>query len=450
MGQERENAVIRHPKVSLSGETVLVLAVAGFALCETVLSGSPSGLPTSLFEATTDIGSPPGAGSTAFLGYAEVDGRLAGQYLLTACARGPTQPGEQCHIAYRRMRGECRIIARVEQIGAALDPRVVCGVMIRASCEPGEISYFVGLPPEEGQAVPCRLAVQRVLVEGRIQVIERLVDRGLGNGWERLGPLLAAPDLPDEVLVGLAIMPSGAGPTQAVASGIRFATRTELLGPAPAIPTVPADAAHSVAPAGMPGFHVRSIKATWTKGWGREQMNRLLDFGGTGPICFAPGMPFAGREAGERIVPVVNLHDTGWPGYFSGQTGYPDEPFPGVDEQGDTLVDDDDDDHFATEVRTLVYLKAGLHVIGIAHDEGVYLTVGGILVGARDTRDLQAPSDFPFEIAYDGWYPLTVRTFETTGEASLEVHEIDFYSECGPRRALLGDPVCGVSPVRVP
>ena len=248
---------------------------------------------------------------------------------------------------------------------------------------------------------------------------------------------------------GLAIMPSGAGPTQAVASGIRLATRTELLGPAPVIPPVPAEAAHSVAPAGMPGFHVRSIKAIWTKGWGREQMNRLLDFGGTGPICFAPGMPFAGREAGERIVPVVNLHHTGPRGHFSDQTGYPDEPFPGVDGPGDTLIDDDDD-HFATEVRTLVYLTAGLHVLGASHDEGVYLTVGGILVGSCGAPDLQAPSDFPFEIAHDGWYPLTVRTFTTTGEASLELHEVVFSSEGGPRRALLGDPVCGVSPVRVP
>jgi hypothetical protein len=178
-------------------------------------------------------------------------------------------------------------------------------------------------------------------------------------------------------------------------------------------------------------------------------MNRLLDFGGTGPICFAPGMPFAGREAGERIVPVVNLHDTGSPGYFSDQTGYPDEPFPGVDGPGDALTDDDHD-HFATEVRTMVYLTADLHVLGVSHDEGVYLTLGGILVGARDAPDLQAPSDFPFEIAADGWYRLTLRTFETTGAASLELHEVLFPPEGGPVRVLLGDSVCGVSPVRVP
>jgi len=224
------------------------------------------------------------------------------------------------------------------------------------------------------------------------------------------------------------------------------------IGPLPEVPRVLAEAALA-APGDRPGFRVRSIKATYIKGWGREQMNRLLDFGGTGPICFAPGMPFAGADAGERIVLFVNLYDTGDRGAFSADTGYPDESFPGIDPPEVPATDPaggDDDDHFATEVQTAIYLTAGLHILGASHAEGVYVMVGGIQVGARDGANPGIPSDFLFAVQAEGFYDLTIRTFTTEDAAQLELHELIPTGNGRFNRVLLGDLAHGASVVLLP
>ena len=444
------------------------------------LVSAPCTRATGLFEGTLDIGGSADTGGTEFLGYAEVNDKIVPQYLLTARS-GDTQLGEKAfHFAYRRMTGECRVSASFDADAggnnSVVDGRGICGVMIRACEEPNAVYCFIGLSPAEGlvryrcrrvagagvrehseiATVPLvrgsiRVAVQRVMIGGEVPAIEGLLDRGLGHGWERVGPLEILPTWPTEVLIGVAVGSEDAqAVTQAIVSDVQFRTRVERITQAAEIPLVSPAAALPVGPDEAVGFNVRSIKAVYTKGWGREQMNRLLDFGCTGPVCFAPGMPFAGAAAGERIVSLVNLYDTGGRGEFSAVNGYPDESFPGIDPlevPSGNPAGGDDDDHFATEVKAAIRLTAGLHIFGASHDDGVYFFVGGIQIGWAESGEATGPSDFLFEIAAAGWYELIVRSFETEGQAQLELHEVFRTADGRFARVLLGDLAHGASPV---
>jgi len=438
-----------------------------------VLVLTSSAFAASVFEFTRDIGFTPGAGSTEFLGYAEIDGKLVGQYLVTGYGGDIWGTRDQFHFAFRKMTGAVRLSAEFQWVGGKYGAIPATwskyGVMIRASEAQGAVNYYTASRKDEslvqatwraatggssadtqvkantvpGATRPHRLGVQRVLIGGEIPAIESLVDWGQGAGWERVGTLKIMPVLPDEVLVGVAVGSMNVWDVaQAIASDVVYQTKAELVGPAPEFPLVPAAAAMASAPAGAAGFKIRTLKAMYTEGWNRAEMTKLLDFGCTGPVCLAPGMPVPALESGERVSAFVNLHDTGGRGEFSATNGFADESFPGVDPLESPTADPaagDDDNNLATEATGIVELKAGYYVFAVNDDDGTIVEIGGVEIGRSAEWKGAGNTDFVFQVEADGFYPLRARHLEGGGGAELELHQVLKGPDGVWKRILLGD-----------
>ncbi len=462
----------------MSRRMCLFVSLAALVLAPGALAG------VGVFEVTKDIGGAPGAGSTAFVGYTEVDGKLVNQYLVTGYGADIWGTRDQFHFAYRTMTGSVRVSARFTWVGGLYGAVPATwskyGVMIRASEDQSSVNYFMASRKDEslvqatwrpttgaacsdtqvktstvpGATRPIRLGIQRVMIGELIPVIEQLVDWGQGAGWERVGTLKIMPLIPNEALVGVAVGSMSVWDVaQALATDVVYETNPQLVGPAPAFAMVPATAVLA-GPGAAPGFKVRSLKALYVDGWNRAEMDKLLDFGCTGPVCLGPGMPIPAvpGQTGERVVQFVNLHDTGGRGTFTADNGFPDESFPGVDPLQVPTTDPaagDDDNTFATEVTAVVHLTAGYHIFGARHDDGVYVTVGGVSVGSADSWDNNAQSKFIFQVEQEGDYALNVRSFEGTGGAELELHEV-LPDGSGFKTILLGDVASGGSAVTTP
>jgi len=212
------------------------------------------------------------------------------------------------------------------------------------------------------------------------------------------------------------------------------------------------------------GFDLRTVRAVFTEGWGREEMDKLLDFGCTGPECTGPGQPIAGAEAGTRQSEFVNLYDSSaYHGFFSAENGCPDASFPGIDpfeSPASNPAGGDDDDFFATEVEAVLHLTRGLHIIGITGDDGATIKLGGVQITNTFTiaDGDNAPAntgngtggltgrDFAYEVRETGSYRLVVRSLARTGGDSLELTEL----LPGGSRVLLNDVASGGSPVLLP
>jgi hypothetical protein len=436
-----------------------------------------------VFEVTKDIGGAPGAGSTVQLDYIEQGGRLVNQYLITGYGSDIWGTKDQFHFAYRTMTGPVRVSACFKWLAGYYGPIPGTwskyGVMIRASEAESAVNYYMASRKDEtlaqatwrattggssadtqvlastaGAKRPFRLGIQRVMLGGVIPVIEQLVDWGQGKGWERVGTLKVMPLIPDAALVGVAVgSMNGWDVAQAIATDVVYETQTALVGPSP-FAVVPATAA--VAAVGdTPGFKIRALKALLTDGWGKAEMNKLLDFGCTGPICTGPGMPVPAvpGQTGERVSQFVNLHDTGGRGDFSAANGFPDDSFPGIDDFRSPTTDPaggDDDNTFATEVTGFVHLTAGYHVFAARHDDGIYVSVGGVLVGSNDSWDNNVRSQFVFQVEQEGDYALNVRCFEGSSGAQLELQELIFSGPSAYKNVLLGDVANGGSAVFAP
>jgi hypothetical protein len=182
-------------------------------------------------------------------------------------------------------------------------------------------------------------------------------------------------------------------------------------------------------------------------------MNKLLDFGCTGPLCFAPDMPVPAADEGLRVSAFVNLFDSGDRGAFSVFNGYPDATFPGIDPielpAADPAVGDDDD-VFATEVMAIIRLTEGFHVIGANDDDGTVIEIGGVEIGRSPEWKDASNSDFIFEVEAQGYYTLRARHLTGVGGAGLELHEVVQADDGAWRRILLGDVANGGSAVYVP
>jgi hypothetical protein len=193
------------------------------------------------------------------------------------------------------------------------------------------------------------------------------------------------------------------------------------------------------------GFEIRSIKAQFTDGWGYDEMNKLLDFGCTGPMCMGPGMPIPGIEEGQRVSQFVNLYDSGSRGALQGYNGYPDETYPGIDpfeSLASSPAVGDDDDYFATEILGCIYLTKGLHIISVNSSDGAIIEIGGIEVGRTEQWKTASNRDFVFEVEADGYYLFRCRALAGDSGAGLELHEI-----VNGARVLLNDVANGGSPV---
>jgi len=219
------------------------------------------------------------------------------------------------------------------------------------------------------------------------------------------------------------------------------------------IPLVRAGAARGTVDGYERGFVIRTVQATFTEGWNRDEMNKLLDFGCTGPLCMGPGMAVAGTEQGTRISEFVNLHESGSRGAFTADNGYTDESYPGIDSfESPTAdpADGDDDDYFATEVLARLHLSEGLHIVGANSRDGTIIEIGGIEIGRTAEYKDASNADFMFAVEQAGTYTFRARNLAGDGGASLELHEIVRTSEGVWRRILLGDVAAGGTPVFVP
>ncbi len=421
-----------------------------------------------VFEDSVDVHPAGESGRTEFVGYVNDDGRLVGQYLVSGGGDGIQGEVDAFHYAYRALEGDWRVSADFEWVGTPADDWARQGVMIRGSTGPDAVNYAVvtandlqgnnrtdfqwrstqrgGTSEVYVDVHATRLGVQRVLIEGEIPAIEGIAD--FGSGWERIGELKILPELADEALFGVAVTSHTWDSTATSRVSDVVYEKAELVGPAPVIVLVPAGAAKPSAPTDRHGFVVRTVKATFTDGWGRTEMNKLLDFGCTGPLCLGPGMPVHGVEAGSREEQFVNLHDAGDRGVFGN-----DKTFPGIDPIEFPTADPaagDDDDYFATEVMAIIHLNDGPHVIGVNDDGGTVVEIGGIEIGRSGTGKGASNTDFLFQVEQEGFYTLRARHLEGHGPAALELHEVIKTTDGSWERILLGDVANGGSAVYIP
>jgi hypothetical protein len=251
-------------------------------------------------------------------------------------------------------------------------------------------------------------------------------------------------NLPNTVLAGIAVTShDNEHLAQAKVYDVKYDTKPALVGTL-TFTKIPEAAAKAEPCSKVAGFKIRTIKAQFADGWGRAEMDKLLDFGCTGPMCVGKGMPIPGAEEGSRVDPVVNLRDTG-DGTFGDNRS-----FPGIDPFQYPAADPasgDDDNNFATEVLACVKLTKGLHIFGVNDDDGTIVKVGGVEIGrSTEWKGTGTPTDFIFEVAKEGWYDLRARHLEGGGGASLEIHEVLMNGT----RILLGDVAAGGSQVVVP
>jgi len=328
------------------------------------------------FENDKDIGGPRGIGSVVDQGFVWKTDHLAQQYLFTAGGADIWDSADHFHFAYRTITGDVRVTASYDWVAASNDWAKV-ETMLRVSDAAGSVHYseagrkgasyandYGGLQfrtstnagsgatdawKPAGSAGPKAIAVQRVVVGG-LPWVEGLVDWGLGAGWQSVA-IRTAVNMPDQILAGVAVTSHDDNNLgQAKVYDVKYDTKPALVGTIN-VPQVPDTAAKAEPCSQVAGFKIRTIKSQFNDGWGYAEMNKLLDFGCTGPMCTAKGMPIPGTEEGSRIDPVVNLRDTG-DGAFGNNRS-----FPGIDPFEYPAADPaagDDDNNFATEVLACI------------------------------------------------------------------------------------------------
>jgi hypothetical protein len=426
-----------------------------------------------IFEKTEDIPRLGNIGSTQLVGLVDKGGKLVEQYLITGHGSDIWGTRDQFHFAYRTMTGDWRVSSDVAWVGKPANNWAKVGVMIRASNANASVMYnsiianyvdnwntrtcsqmrkatgasAVGDADLAGK-LASRVGIQRVLIGGEIPAIEALAD--FGSGWERIGSLQLAPAIPDAALFGVAVTSHDTWSTAtAKVTDVRY-ERASLVGAAPAIVDLPAGTVKAgfSADGRENGFVIRTIKAVFTDGWGRAEMDKLLDFGCTGPLCLGAGMPVPGAEEGTRISKFVNLRDTAGNGNFGD-----DESFPGIDPFEQPAKDPaagDDDNNFATEVLAVMHLTAGMHAIGVNDDDGTIVKIGGIEVGRSGEWKGVSDTNFFFRVEQEGFYTLRARHLEGGGGSALEMFEYVKNADGSWKRVLMGDVANGASPVFVP
>jgi TolB protein len=103
----------------------LVAAVCAFA----VRSASPGEeTPRGRFDAHGDVGAPRISGSTAY-------NAVSQEYTLTAAGTNMWGPRDEFHFAWKRMKGDFILQARVELLGTGVDPHRKLGWMVRSTLD---------------------------------------------------------------------------------------------------------------------------------------------------------------------------------------------------------------------------------------------------------------------------------------------------------------------------
>jgi hypothetical protein len=409
-----------------------------FVALVTLLLGVPSWADTGIFQHVDSIGEDGFIGIVQEVDY--VGDPLTERYLFTGGGNDIWGNADAFVYGYRDVTGDVRISAQFSWVEDGDNDWAKMGVMIRETNAANSVQYntvmrgvndFIGMQFREGTGwgsggqndrwAPApdgtKLGIAKVAM-GPLTVLESTYD--VGDGWEVLGQRIVL-GLPDDMLAGVAVTSHDADYlVQAYVSDVKYEDDFELLGGMPEILTIPADAAQECPP--EPGFQIRTLKATFTDGWGRAEMHNLLDYGCTGPFCTGPGMPIPGVEEGVRVSPVVNLHDS------SGRVDFgDDETFPGIDPYQSPTDDPaagDDDNNFATEVLACVELSEGLHVFGVNDDDGTIIEIGGVEIGRSGEWKGVSDTLFIFEVEAAGAYSFKARHLEGGGGAALELFEV--------------------------
>jgi hypothetical protein len=415
--------------------------------------------PVGVFENAQDVGNPAAIGSTIYEGFVWKGDALTEQYLFTAGGHDIWDASDDFQYAYNTVSGDIRLSANFNWVARSND-WAKYGVMLRESATGESVHYamldrkaqdYAGMQgrtttgagsSEFGTAWTGgakALAIQRVTVAG-LPVVEGLAD--FGNGWESRAVKIVF-GLPDELLAGVCVTSHDENQlVQARAWNVSYEANPSLVGKLD-IPTVPAAAALAAPTSQVSGFKIRALKPLVTDGWNAAGMDELLD---TGLYKGLPAMP---GSDGTRVEPLVNLYDTGGHGYFSETNGYPDQTFPGIDPFESPVVEPgggDDDGNFACEVQGCIQLTKGLHIIGACHDDDIYIKIGDVLVGSKNTWDGGDKTDFMFQVDADGYYNLRIRFLEIGGGAYLELHDVSLDGT----RVLLNDVANGGSAVFAP
>ena len=243
----------------MSGGSLRCVFVVTMALATRALAG------IGVFEKAEDIRPGNYAGSTQFVGMVEKDGELVERYLVIGHGDDIGGDSDQFHFAYRTVTGDWRVSADLAWAAKPASDWARMGVMIRDTLAENSVQYDTsvtnymddwnarteaqwrevtgGGSASEGivgEAAP-RVGIQRVLIGGEIPVIESIAD--FGNGWERVGSLKIVPAIANEALFGVCVTSHDVWSTATATVTDVVYERAELIGPAPAIAVVPADAA---------------------------------------------------------------------------------------------------------------------------------------------------------------------------------------------------------------
>jgi len=418
------------------------------------------------FEEVKDIGTGFGTRDANPLGIGSVVQEAGNDvYRITAGGSDIWDWEDHFCYAYRTVSGDWRVSGAFSWIDSGWNDWAKMGVMLRADTGAGSVTFQNvtrkgGGSPQDvygdnGDSVffqgrtesprwsdgfndwwganPAKLGIQKIsLGIGNLSLVEALVDQGGGAGWELVGSRITA-NLPSTYLAGVAVTAhDNAWMVQARAKEVKYEENPTRLTQFPIV-----DNPDGTCPQ-QPGFKIRSIMVSseiedpGAAGWGYNGMNELLDTGSFG------GYP--GELEGSRIEQYVNLHDAGGRGNFEN-----DQSFPGIDDFEQPTQEPanlDDDDFFATEAIACIQLTAGLHIIGVASDDGTIIKIGNIELVTGEWKGADTV-DFIFEVATAGLYSFRARSLEGGGGASLELSEI----LADGTRVLLGDTANGGSPV---
>jgi WD40 repeat protein len=119
--------------VSVDGRLLLIatrrtLAALVVTLLVSLAEAAPPGTPVGQFESHVDVGAPKLAGTAAYNGATQ-------EYRLTAGGTNMWDRKDEFHFAWRKMKGDFIVQAKVEFVGEGVDPHRKAGIIVRESLD---------------------------------------------------------------------------------------------------------------------------------------------------------------------------------------------------------------------------------------------------------------------------------------------------------------------------
>jgi hypothetical protein len=444
-----------------------------FLLVATViLMASPAFAGVGIFDFNQDVGTPKAIGSTA-----QYIGGGVDRYLVSGGGNDIWGNADNFHFAYNEVSGDLLLSAAVTWQAAGDNEWSKAEVMFRDTTDTSSTHYSTATrggpgdnaPGDLGQGaymqqrpvagggsngenytglIAQRIGVQRVTSNG-YSLVQSLVDQG--SGWELVGTSTRPSPVGDNYLAGIAVTSHDQDyAVQAWFDDVTYDTNPTL------IDILQAGDPLAEACSDRPGFLVTgtALPAGW--GWWDEDGDGGIDGRGwqyilaeyvtknNGFTGFWAGdeAEYPAEQNGSRVVPLVNLHDSGGRWAFDN-----DESFPGIDgfeQPTQEGADGDFEDNFGVLVEACIELTEGIHILGGVFDDGILIRIGGVEIGRTNGWD--QTGQWVFNAPATGVYSLEAIGFEGGGGAQLELYE--FLPD--GTMILLGDVDAGGSAVFVP